>query len=172
MTESAGAARIGGGDFFLAPHGVKGDHGSPQVQGFDQVRDGGDFVGLMRGLELAQHQAQFRNPGADRVKGEKAAWCNLLKSNSFQVVTKKARKGLKLFNHFKSASCKSGSFCHPERSEGSQPCKNTRFFAVLRMTTSHNTEFYKRLSREPVAKCSRGLQPAFAPAGKPVPPGG
>jgi hypothetical protein len=35
-----------GGDFFLAPHGVKGDHGSPQVQGFDQVRDGGISLDL------------------------------------------------------------------------------------------------------------------------------
>ncbi len=44
------------GDFFLAPHGVDGDNGSLQVQGFDQFRDGGDLIGLVRGLELAQHQ--------------------------------------------------------------------------------------------------------------------
>jgi hypothetical protein len=31
-------------------------------------------------------------------------------------------------------------FCHPERSEGSQPFENTRFFASLRMTYQGKTE--------------------------------
>ena len=57
------------GDFFLAPHGVNGDNGSPQVQGFDQFRDGGDLIGLVSGFELAQHQADIRNPGTDQVYG-------------------------------------------------------------------------------------------------------
>jgi hypothetical protein len=35
--------------------------------------------------------------------------------------------------------------CHPERSEGSQPFENTRFFAQLRMTTVVNKEFCKGL---------------------------
>ena len=57
------------GDFFLAPHGVNGDNGSPQVQDFYQFRDSGDFVGLVSGLELAQYQADIRSPGADQVYG-------------------------------------------------------------------------------------------------------
>ena len=57
------------GDVFLAPHGVNRDHGTPQGQGFDQFRDGGDLIGLVRGLELAQDQADIRNPGADQVDG-------------------------------------------------------------------------------------------------------
>jgi hypothetical protein len=32
-------------------------------------------------------------------------------------------------------------FCHPERSEGSQPPENARFFAPLRMTIVVNEEF-------------------------------
>jgi hypothetical protein len=55
--------------FFLAPHGVKRDNATPQVQDFYQFRDGGDFVGLVSGLELAQHQADIRSPGADQVYG-------------------------------------------------------------------------------------------------------
>ena len=56
-------------DFFLAPHGVKRDNSTPQIQDFYQFRDGGDFVGLVIGLELAQHQADIRSPGADQVYG-------------------------------------------------------------------------------------------------------
>jgi hypothetical protein len=41
----------------------------------------------------------------------------------------------------KKGSCKSGLSCHPERSEGSQAFKNTRFLAALRMTSSHGSEF-------------------------------
>jgi hypothetical protein len=37
------------------------------------------------------------------------------------------------------------SLCHPERSEGSQPSEETRFFATLRMTRVINGEFGKRL---------------------------
>ena len=37
-------------------------------------------------------------------------------------------------------------FCHPERSEGSQPSENTRFFASLRMTIVVNGEFCNRLN--------------------------
>ena len=37
-------------------------------------------------------------------------------------------------------------YCHPERSEGSQPLINTRFFASLRMTILGKGEFCKRLS--------------------------
>jgi hypothetical protein len=36
-------------------------------------------------------------------------------------------------------------FCHPERSEGSQPSENTRFFALLRMTIVVKGEFCKSL---------------------------
>jgi hypothetical protein len=36
--------------------------------------------------------------------------------------------------------------CHPERSEGSQPSENTRFFAPLRMTIVVNKEFCKSLN--------------------------
>jgi hypothetical protein len=32
-------------------------------------------------------------------------------------------------------------FCHPERSEGSQPFENTRFFASLRMTDQGKLKF-------------------------------
>jgi hypothetical protein len=35
--------------------------------------------------------------------------------------------------------------CHPERSEGSQPSENTRFFAPLRMTMVVKKEFCKSL---------------------------
>jgi hypothetical protein len=36
-------------------------------------------------------------------------------------------------------------FCHPERSEGSQPSENTRIFATLRMTMVVHGEFCKKL---------------------------
>ena len=55
------------GNFFLAPHGVNRDNGSPQGQGLYQFRDGSDLIGLVSGLELAQHQADIRSPGTDQV---------------------------------------------------------------------------------------------------------
>jgi hypothetical protein len=55
------------GDFFLTPHGVNRDHGSPQVQDLYQFQNGGDLIGLVRGLELTHNQAEIRDPGADQV---------------------------------------------------------------------------------------------------------
>ena len=50
------------GDGRLAAHGVNGDQGSGERQAFEQQRNGGDLVGLVRRRLLAKHQALARSP--------------------------------------------------------------------------------------------------------------
>ena len=53
------------GDGFLATHRVNGHQGAMQVQQFQQLGNGGDFVGLAIHRQLAQEQVVLAGPGAD-----------------------------------------------------------------------------------------------------------
>ena len=57
------------GDLPLAAHGVDGHDAAIQVQHLQQLWDGGDLIGLLLGLDLAQGQVILRGPGADQVYG-------------------------------------------------------------------------------------------------------
>ena len=57
------------GDLSLAAHGVDGDDAAIQVQHLQQLGNGGDLVGFLVGLHLAQGQVLLGGPGADPVDG-------------------------------------------------------------------------------------------------------
>jgi len=56
------------GDGLLAAHGVDADHGTPQIQQIQHLRDGRDLVGLaVHGL-LRQHQPRLGGIGAQQMR--------------------------------------------------------------------------------------------------------
>ena len=55
------------GDLLLAAHGVDGDDRPLQREQLQQLGDGGDLVGFLRHLGLAEHQALPARPGRDHV---------------------------------------------------------------------------------------------------------
>ena len=61
------------GDGALAAHGVDGDDGTLDGQHVEQLGDGEDLVGLVRHLDLPQHQPLARGEGRDHVDGCVAA---------------------------------------------------------------------------------------------------
>ena len=56
-------------DVLLTAHGVDRDEGVRKLDLLEQERNGGDFVGLFRGGDLAQSDAFLAGPGADDVQG-------------------------------------------------------------------------------------------------------
>jgi hypothetical protein len=56
-----------------------------------------------------------------------------------------------------SSDCKTGCLGHPERSEGSQPLENARFFASPRMTRWEKLYFSIGLSITPKIKLEKAL---------------
>jgi hypothetical protein len=73
------------GDFFLAAHRIYGDNGALQGKGFDQFWNGGDFIGFVIGLELAQHQSELRSPGTDHVYGRLSVGFVVRSAKSFAI---------------------------------------------------------------------------------------
>ena len=55
-------------DLGLATHRINRYDGALQFQLFEQERNGRDFVGFLRGRDLAQHQVGFRRPRTDHVQ--------------------------------------------------------------------------------------------------------
>ena len=55
------------GDVALAAHGIDGHDGAFDRQHVEQLRDSADLVGLLRHLDLAEHQALPRGEGRDHV---------------------------------------------------------------------------------------------------------
>src|SRR4028118_1363915 len=56
------------GDVLLAAHGVERHDAAVEMQGVEQLGDGGDLVRLAVDLALAEHQSSVTGPGADRVQ--------------------------------------------------------------------------------------------------------
>ena len=57
------------GDRPRATHGVDGHDAAVQIQHFQQLGNGGDLIGFLRSLDLAQGLGVRRGPGADQVYG-------------------------------------------------------------------------------------------------------
>jgi hypothetical protein len=62
-----------GGNLALAAHGVDAHQQALDVQGFEQLRNGGDLVALAGDLLLAEHQSELGGEGADHVDRRRIA---------------------------------------------------------------------------------------------------
>src|SRR3954453_13441055 len=56
------------GDVLLAPHRVERHDGAVEMQGIEQLGDGGDLVRLAIDLALTEHQPLITGPGANQVQ--------------------------------------------------------------------------------------------------------
>src|SRR3954465_2740943 len=56
------------GDVLLTAHGIERHDGAVEVQGVEQLGDGGDLVRLAIDLALTEHQPLITGPGADQVQ--------------------------------------------------------------------------------------------------------
>src|SRR3954452_40762 len=56
------------GNVLLASHRVERHDGALEMQGVEQLRDGGDLVRLAVDLALAEHQSLITGPGADQMQ--------------------------------------------------------------------------------------------------------
>src|SRR3954452_18154357 len=55
------------GDFLLASHSVERHDAAVEMQGVEQLGDGGDLVRLAVDLALAEHQSLIARPGTDEM---------------------------------------------------------------------------------------------------------
>src|ERR1051325_798611 len=56
------------GDVFLASHSVERHDGAVEMQGIEQLGDGGNLVRLAVDLALTEHQSLIAGPGTDQVQ--------------------------------------------------------------------------------------------------------
>src|SRR3954453_10725190 len=56
------------GDVLLTAHGIERHDGAVEMQGVEQLGDGGDLVRLAVDLALTEHQSLITGPGADQMQ--------------------------------------------------------------------------------------------------------
>jgi hypothetical protein len=56
-------------DLFLAAHRVDGDRVAFEVEQFQELRNGGNFVGFLVNRELPEEEPRLGGPGTDQVQG-------------------------------------------------------------------------------------------------------
>src|SRR3954447_9240502 len=56
------------GDVLLTPHGIERHDAAVEMQGVEQLGDGGDLVRLAVDLALTEHQSLIARPGTDQMQ--------------------------------------------------------------------------------------------------------